>query len=771
MDLESLLQNLKNDPAFAGNVTWWGVRPALEAKFAPVPDDLHPLLKKRLESSSISKLYTHQAEAYGAVSSGKDTVLVTPTASGKSLAYNLPVLDGLLKDGDAKALYLFPTKALSQDQVKTLGDFGLEDLRLYIYDGDTPSSIRQAARRNGRLIVTNPDMLHSGILPNHPKWVKIFDGLKFIVLDEVHTYRGIFGSHLANVMRRLLRIAAFYNSHPLFIGSSATIENPGELFERITGRKPLVIDKSGAPQGKKHFIIYNPPLVAPEQGIRRGVVLESHRIARRFIEEELATIVFARSRLNTEVILSYLKRSFKASARLIAGYRGGYLPNERREIERGLKNGSIRGVVSTNALELGIDIGSLDVSVMAGYPGSVSSFHQQAGRSGRTDRPSAAVLITSNSPLDQYIARHPEFLMEKAPESARINPSNVYVLVDQVKCAAFELPFREGEDFGKEDVGDILSYLQEEEVLHREEGMFHWQERSYPAENISIRSADAGNFVVVDVTNGENRVVGEVDRASVPVLLHKNAVYIHGSVQYTVTELDWDKQAAYVERSRLNYYTDAETKTDIKILENNRSAESRSYKAYLSDVLVRTAAVKYKKIKFSTHENVGFGDISLPPTEMHTRSLILAFSGELFSGLTRDEVENLLLSISHLLRNISPIYIMTDVRDIGTAEALRQQVLALPTVFLYDRYPGGVGLADRLFDVRNEILQSALWRVRECGCSEGCPSCVGPDRLNRKLVEDVLKKTVAGGMEEAPLGGEGMPLGGEGMPSGGEEDD
>jgi DEAD/DEAH box helicase domain-containing protein len=748
MKLEDFLESLKSDPSFANNVTFWGVRKAREASHTTIPEELHPFLKERLREQGVERLFSHQAEVFHAVKRSRDVVITTPTASGKSLAYNLPVLDGLIRDSDAKAMYLFPTKALSQDQIKGLGAFEIPDLRLYIYDGDTPSSIRQSARRNGRLIVTNPDMLHTGILPNHPKWVKIFDGLRYIVLDELHTYRGVFGSHLANVMRRLLRVASFYNSKPVFIASSATIDNPDELFERITGRSPLVVSKSGAPLGEKHYIIYNPPLVAPEQGIRRGVVLESHRVGSRFIKNGSATIVFARSRLNTEVILSYLKKTFKGSASRIAGYRGGYLPNERRQIETGLKDGSIIGVVSTNALELGIDIGSLDVSVLAGYPGSVSSFHQQAGRSGRTDRVSASVLITSNSPLDQYIANHPEFLMEKSPEAALINPSNVYVLVDQVKCAAFELPFKDAEPFGTEDIGDVLSYLEEEEVLHREEGVFHWQDRSYPAENVSLRSASIGNFVIVLMENGKRRVIGEMDRESVPEILFENAIYMHGSEQYTVTRLDWDKQIAYVERSRPNYYTDALTKSDIKILEHDLEEEHGPYRAFLSEVLVRTTAVKYKKIRFNTHENIGYGDINLPPTEMHTKSLILSFQASVFQGLTRDECENVLLALAHLLKNISPVYVMTDMRDIGSSETLKQQTIGLPTVFLYDRYPGGVGLADRLFEVKEELLQASLWRVRECSCKNGCPSCVGPDRLNKRTTEEVLKHILSRMLEE-----------------------
>jgi DEAD/DEAH box helicase domain-containing protein len=587
-------------------------------------------------------------------------------------------------------------------------------------------------------------MLHTGILPNHPKWVKIFDGLRYIVLDELHTYKGVFGSHLSHVMKRLLRIAEFYNSKPIFIASSATIENPEELFQRITGSKPVHISKNGSPLGAKHYIIYNPPLVNPVQGIRRGVVLESYKLASRFIQSGSATIVFARSRLNTEIILSYLRKWLPKTAGRVAGYRGGYLPNERRNIELGLKSGKIRGIVSTNALELGIDIGSLDVSILAGYPGSVSSFHQQGGRSGRKEKLSVTILVCSNSPLDQYIAAHPDFLIEKTPESALINPSNIYILVDQIKCAAFELPFRKGDAFGDEEVLDVLTYLEDKEVLHQENELFHWQDRSYPAENVSIRSAEVGNFVIVELAGRVKRVIGEVDRASVPVLLYENAIYLHGSEQYIVVELDWDKQVAYVEKSTVNYYTDAKTKTDIKVLENNLTEQLETYRAYLSDVLVRTVAIKYKKIKFGTHENIGYGDINLPATEIHTRSLILSFNYELFEGLSREETENLLLAVSNLLRNISPLYVMTDIRDIGSAENLKQQVIGLPTVFLFDRYPGGVGLADRLFEVKHQLLVSSLQRVEECPCGEGCPSCVGPERFNKETTTKLLKNILRG---------------------------
>ncbi len=746
MELDSFIEYLKKDHSFYSHVTFWGVSPKKPPLFSPIPDELNPLLKEKLINMGVKSLYTHQAQAYKEVSSGHDIIITTPTASGKSLAYNLPVLDALLKDKDSKAMYLFPTKALSQDQLKILSEFSFPDLKLYIYDGDTPSSIRQAARRNGRLIVTNPDMLHTGILPNHTKWVKIFDGLKFVIIDELHTYRGVFGSHLALIIRRLLRITEFYGSRPIFIATSATIENPEEIFEKITTKRPEIISKNGAPQGEKHYIIYNPPIVDPAQGIRRGVILESSNIAKRFISEDISTIIFAKSRINTEVILSYLKKWLPHLSGKIAGYRGGYLPSERRRIENGLKNGDIKAVVATNALELGIDIGSLDVSIMAGYPGTVASFHQQSGRSGRKDRISLSILVASNSPLDQYIANHPEFLLEKNPEAALIDPKNIYILVDQVKCAAFELPFKKGEKFVDENISDILNFLEEKEVLHSEKDTYYWQDRSYPAENVSIRSADIGNFVIVEIGENGRKVIGEMDRASVPFLLYENAVYMHGSQQYIVKRLDWDNNVAYVEPSNVNYYTDSESKTDIKILEDNLKKNKEDYIIRLSDVLVRTMAVKYKKIKFGTHENVGWGEINLPAIEMHTKSLVISFKNELFSPYSREEAENLLLSIANLLRNISPLYIMTDVRDIGSAEEFKQTVTGEPTIFLFDRYPGGVGLSERLFDVADEILMASLQRVRECQCSKGCPSCVGPDRMNKgqtiKFLENLMKGNI-----------------------------
>ena len=742
MELESFIGHLKKDPSFTSHVTFWGVSPRKKPEFKSIPQDIHPVLRERLNEVGIDKLYSHQEEAYCKIVEGNDVIITTPTASGKSLAYNLPILDGLLKDNDAKALYLFPTKALSQDQIKVVSDFSLSNVKLYIYDGDTPSSIRQAARKNGRLIVTNPDMLHTGILPNHPKWVKIFDGLKYIVIDELHNYRGVFGSHLALIIRRLLRIASFYGSKPLFIATSATIDNPEEIFYKITTRRPYIINKSGAPMGERHYIIYNPPIVDHALGIRRGIILETSGVAKRFIKEGIPTIVFAKSRMNTEVILSYLKKWIPTKSREIAGYRGGYLPGERREIETGLKNGRIKAVVATNALELGIDIGGLDVSIMAGYPGTVASFYQQSGRCGRKERISLAILVASNSPLDQYIAAHPEYLIERNPEAALINPKNIFILVDQVKCAAFELPFRENDYFVDQEIGDILSFLEEKEVLHREKNIYHWQDRSYPAENVSIRSADNGNFVIIELGENGRRVIGEMDRSSVPFLLYENAIYIHGSQQYMVSKLDWNNKVAYVEKSKVNYYTDSESKTDIKILEHEEHDLREMYETWLSEVLVRTMAVKYKKIKFGTHENIGWGEINLPAIEMHTQSLVIAFNDELFKGYSKEKTENLLLSISNLLRNISPLYIMTDVRDIGSAEALKQPLTGCPTIFIYDRYPGGVGLAGRLFDVKDSLLNAALQRVKECSCIDGCPSCVGPNRMNKKETIDVLEHLI-----------------------------
>ena len=617
--LSEFIKKIKDDPDFKRNITHWETLAPREGEYADFPDDVDPVLKNIYAQRGIDRLYSHQRRCYDNVAAGKNTVVVTPTASGKTLCYNLPVLNDLLKNPEARALYLFPTKALSQDQQAELnevsGPAGLP-VKIVTYDGDTPASIRVSARDGGRIIITNPDMLHTGIMPNHPKWIKFLSNVKYIVIDEVHIYRGVFGSHVTNVIRRLKRICTFYGSDPIFICCSATIGNPLELAEKILETGAELIDQNGAPSGEKHFVLYNPPLVDAVQGIRRGVVLESQKLALKFLRMGIKTIVFCRSRIRTELIASYinsrLENIFTDNSRIrVEAYRGGYLPSERREIEKGLRDGSIQGVVSTNALELGIDIGGLDASIMAGFPGSISSSWQQAGRAGRRTTSSLSVLIASASPIDQYVIENPGYFFGKNPESALIDPDNIYILLDHLKCAVFELPFDLHEVFGRQSV-ELLSYLEEEGVIRLTGGKYYWSDRSYPAEGVSLRSATSENVVIIDETNGKNTVIGEMDRPSAKEMIFDHAVYIHRGDQYNVRKLDIDNKKCYVNQSNLNYYTDAVVKTDIKVLEVDKTVECSGAKLAEGDVLVRKQVAKFKKIKYMTHENVGFGEIFLP---------------------------------------------------------------------------------------------------------------------------------------------------------------
>ena len=582
MDLKEIVNRcLLSDRRYGRNITRCEHIPAKPAEYRPFPATMSEDLKKVLRERGIEQLYSHQAEAVRNVQSGKHVAIVTPTASGKTLCYNIPVVDKLIEKPESRALYLFPTKALSQDQLNELYGITKElgrNLKVYTFDGDTPASARKAIRSAGHIVVTNPDMLHTGILPHHTLWIKLFENLSYIVVDELHHYRGVFGSHLSNVIRRLKRICAFYGSNPQFICCSATIANPGQLAETIIEEPFEVVDQNGAPQGEKYFVFYNPPVVNEELGIRRSHVKEAARLSARFVYEGVQTIVFARSRLRVEILTTYLKRIMKRLKRnpeQIKGYRGGYLPLERRAIERGVKEGHILGVVSTNALELGIDIGSLSVSILTGYPGSIASTWQQGGRAGRRQGAALILLIASSSALDQFMVGHPEYFFGQSPEAGIVNPDNLAILASHVKCAAFELPFLDGEKFGTAEVTDILRYLDEEHILRHTKGRWYWSSEKYPAEEVSLRSATPENFVVLNTTR-KNEVIGEVDYGSAPFLIHDEAIYLHQTQSFIIDNLDWDRRIAYAREVDSDYYTDAQEKTDIKILREELS-ESAVY--------------------------------------------------------------------------------------------------------------------------------------------------------------------------------------------------
>lgn len=687
----------------------------------------------------IERPYTHQAQAIAQVLNGRHVCVVTPTASGKTLCYNVPVIDRILSHPDARALYLFPTKALAQDQMGTVHqlvqDLG-RDIKVFTFDGDTPADARQKIRKAGHIVVTNPDMLHTGILPNHAKWIRLFENLQYVVVDELHQYRGVFGSHFANLMRRLRRLCAFYNVHPQFIACSATIANPKELAEQLFDCPFTLVDQNGAPSGEKHVIFYNPPVVNAELGIRRSCVSEAKRWVLKFLKENVQTICFARSRLRVEILTKEIKA---AAARegldttRIKGYRGGYLPLERRAIEEGVRDGSIRAVISTNALELGIDIGQLQAVVMTGYPGSIASTWQQGGRAGRRQETSVMVVVANSSALDQFIIDHPRYFFSTTPEAGLVNPDNLSILFSHVKCGAFELPFNTQERFGP-DLESYLTFLEENEVVHRTSEHWNWTSSAYPAENVSLRTAAPENFVIKNTTDN-NKVIGEVDYFSAPMLIHEQAIYLHQSQAFTIDKLDWEGRIAHAREVEVDYYTDSIAESDLKVLEvQNQSpfipsgtSESPRAMRNLGEVHVSTVVPKYKKIKFETHENIGFGDIHLPALELQTESYWLQVTPELAAVLQKtDDVGGAVKGLAKLLSNVIPVFALCDPRDIRTLAMVRAPFTRLPTVYLYDAYPGGIGIARHVYEHDEIVLQAALERSEQCVCKHGCPSCVGP---------------------------------------------
>ena len=733
--------------------------PARDAKFRPMPAWVASALVEAYQEKGIRELYSHQASTAELVQDAKNVVVVTPTASGKTLCYNLPVLNAVLENADTRALYLFPTKALAQDQLAELQDLAkrLDDsFGVFTYDGDTPSDARKAIRERGHIVLTNPDMLHTGILPHHTKWMRLFEKLRYIVLDELHAYRGVFGSHLANVLRRLKRIAKFYGSDPQFICCSATIANPGELASQLIEKEVEVVEENGAPTGEKLFVFYNPPMVNRNLGIRRSYINEATRVAKEILARKLQTIVFANSRLHTEVLLTYLQQANPpklGQPEPIRGYRGGYLPGERREIERGLRDGRILGVVATNALELGIDVGSLDACVMAGYPGSIASTWQRAGRAGRRTGSSCAVFVASSAPLDQFIVKHPDYFFGSSPEHAHVQPDNLEILVNHLKCAAFELPISPDEGFGKVDLPGLCEQLGEAGFLHQSGGDWHWIDEAYPADTISLRSVTSDNFVIIDTTGedkGKPEVIGEVDFSSALTTVHPKAIYIHQGQQYHVEHLDFDKRKAYVKPVDVDYFTDAIRYTQVRVLEvaEEETIAGPAARAH-GDVLVRSQVVGFKKIQFFTIENVGSGKLELPENEMHTTSFWLTLGHSLLAGLpfNLSERQSGIFGLLYALGSMATLLMMCDRRDLGTAVGERPPSAATeidwedfavpantseakeffePNLYIYDAYPGGIGFSEPLHRACDALLHRTVELISACPCENGCPSCVGP---------------------------------------------
>ncbi len=756
MTIEQLLDSLKRDKSFMECVTNWQVLPASQGHYAPFPEEMDERLRDVLRKRGTQELYTHQAACWQAAREEKDFVVVTPTASGKTMCYNLPVLSAILQNPDARALYLFPTKALSQDQVSELYDMieamG-QDIKTYTFDGDTPAAARKAVRQAGHIVVTNPDMLHSGILPHHTKWVKLFENLKYIVIDEIHTYRGIFGSNLANVLRRLLRLCEFYGSHPTFILCSATIANPKELAETLTGREIQVIDNNGAPAGERHFIFYNPPVVNKQLGIRMSSLQETKKLATLLLKNRIQSIVFAKSRLQVEVMTRHLKdldRDALGNAGRVCGYRGGYLPHERRAIEQGLRRGEVDMVVSTNALELGIDIGALQACVLCGYPGTIASTWQQAGRAGRRKGTALTIFVASSAAIDQYIVNHPGYFFTHSPENAQLNPDNLYVMLSHLKCAAFELPFTENELFGSvASTPELLEYLTESQILRHVSDKYYWMTEEFPASEISLRGGVAENFLIVDQSDpAHHRIIGEMDRYTAPMLLHENAIYMHAGTQYQVEKLDFKACKAFVRQVDVDYYTDADLNISLRLLDIEKEKETLpGAKCVLGEVKVTALVKMFKKMKLDTGENLGFGPVMLPETDMHTSALWWTLPRTLVDRYEKDTLQGGMLAVANLMRIVAPLYLMCSPRDVAILYQVKSPVTDEPTLFLYDNCPGGIGLAEKAYFMENVLLQQCLEIVSACPCEDGCPSCAGPvgeiGKDGKKTAIEILKELVA----------------------------
>lgn len=734
---------------------------------APIPADLPPGLRHALGARGVSELYSHQAEAIAAARAGRHVVVATPTASGKSLCFHLPVIEALAQDPTASALFVYPTKALSRDQEHNLreliGEAGFS-MPATVYDGDTPGDARRVARERCRVLLTNPDMLHAGILPNHARWAGFLQGLRYVVLDELHTYRGVFGSHMAHVIARLRRVARFHGSEPTFVMATATIGNPAEHAARLIGVSPddvVMVDRSGAPRASRHFFMYNPPIVNEELGIRASSLKRAVSLTADLVRARVPSIVFGPSRNSVEVMLKYLRAEVGdvAGPNAIMAYRGGYLPETRRAVEAGLRNGEILCVVATNALELGIDIGDLDAVVCVGYPGSVAATWQRFGRAGRRGTTSIALLVCSSDALDQYLARDPDYLLGSGAEEARIDPGNTEVLIQHLKCATFEAPFRissagarpakpepaTGERYltlDSEDTRSALEYLQSHGLVHESAGAFHWSGEAFPANNVSLRNIGWDNFVIIDVATDKS--IAELDWRAAHTMLHEQAIYQHDAEQFQVERLDYDNHKAFVRKVAPDYFTTALTYRTVVVIEESTSRPFGAARIGLGDVKVEEKVTGYKKIKFFTHENAGYGDVFLPEMQLHTTSFWLTLPEALVVrlGAPRAAIVDGLRGVGRALELVSTLALMCDPRDIGQTlgdggspeedrapgrDPFSGRTGGFdPTVFLFDALPGGVGLAPRIYERADELLERARDLIDSCDCDAGCPACVGP---------------------------------------------
>ena len=840
MTLSGLVNFWRTDKSFQENVVEWRIVPERKAKFVPFPQVIHPVLIDALGISGIRELYSHQVKAFQAVDAGKHIVVTTGTASGKSLCYNLPVLDALIKDPEKRAIYLFPTKALTQDQTSALQrifdnikesipeKIQTNNSNLFIptcgvFDGDTSFDIRRFLKTNASIILTNPDMLHTGILPHHTTWAKFFQQLQYVVIDEIHTYRGVFGSHVANVIRRLKRISHHYGCSPIFILTSATIQNPGELAEKLIGEQVTPILEDGSARGSQHFLIYNPPITNKDLGLRRSAVQESVRLGEDLLSYNAQTIIFCKSRKIVEHLLSTFQQRDPRSdnqhaKKRIRGYRSGYLPKQRREIERGLRQGNVRAVIATNALELGLDIGEMEAALLVGFPGTIAATLQQAGRAGRGNLESIAVLLTSASPLDQYLAQHPEYFFEKSPEKALINPDNLLILLNHIRCATFELPFQKGDSFGSltdNQLEEFLEILVKQMYIHKSGRSYFWMADNYPARDVSLRTTSPERVLLKVKMDEKYSTIGEVDFESAHWMVHPRAIYFHESQTFFIEDLNFEEKTAVLCPISTDYYTEPRNETTISVIEVNEENEIPVTSEHFiqigyGEVSISTQVIGFRKIAWDSHETLGTEELSLPAVELKTTAFWLALSNQLINKLresgkwrndpnaygpnwksqrdkarARDQyrcqvcntlekerahdvhhktpfrqfttfsqanhlgnlvtlcvachhkvetvvrVRSGMAGLGYILGNLSPLFLMCDPRDIGVHfEPQFPGTDGLPTIIIFDKIPGGIGLSKQIYESNHSLLKAASELVTNCPCLDGCPSCVGPGGEN-----------------------------------------
>ncbi|MGI5817920.1 MAG: DEAD/DEAH box helicase [Armatimonadota bacterium] len=743
MDAGTFIDRIRGNDFFEQQTSHIEVIPAREARYADLQDGLHPGVEQALRAQGIERLYTHQAEAIEHIRAGRNVVIVTGTASGKTLCYNIPVIETMLDDPMATALYIYPTKALAQDQLRGLGRLETDEMAEWFmagtYDGDTPSNLRRRLRDGGNVLLTNPDMLHQGILPHHARWNRFFTHLRHVVIDEVHAYRGVFGSHLANVMRRLQRICRHYGAQPQFVCCSATIGNPREHAERITGVPMEPVDDDGSPRGPRRFVLWNPrPLSTAARGSgenwrvggdRRSALSEAIDLMTELVREEVQTIAFVRTRLAAELLFKGVRDRLRPISRRLSqsvhAYRGGYLPAERREIERRLVEREILGVASTNALELGIDIGSLDACILVGYPGTVASTWQMSGRAGRGEEEALVFLVGQNTPMDQYLMAHSGYLFDQSPEQAVVDPDNPHITIGHLRCAAYELPLADEEAprFGPySDV--VLELLEEEQLVRHLQGHWYWASSEYPAAEVNLRNISGPVYTIQDERDGE-RVIGTLDEVSALSQLHDHAVYIHGAETYFVEELDIDQKIAHVDRRDLDYYTQSVQSSQIRIEEVEDERGWMDGLLGFGDVTVTTEIPMFKKIKFASRDSLGWEKLELPPQQLETVAMWFAPREDVAEELTRRKmiVGEALIGIANVFVEVAPLYVMADVQDIGTV--VDSSNLGRDALFVHDRYPGGMGFAARCMERFDDIMRTVARVIEECACEDGCPSCVG----------------------------------------------